>query len=287
MATFTNQATLSFRSGSVTSNRVMGEIVNVLSASKNSIQNTYNVGDTITYVINITNSGNTALPGLMVMDNLGAYNPPEAPTLDVVPLTYEPNTLQYYANGQLQATPTITAENPLTVTGITVPAGGVATLIFNATVNNYAPLNQANTITNTMTVNGPGLSDDATDSHTISANIGPNLSITKALSPNVVNENGEITYTFNIINSGNADATVLDNVAITDTFNPILRNISVTYDNTIWAPNTNYTYDVDTGLFASVPGQITVPAAEITRDIATGEVIVTPSVRTLTIRGTV
>ena len=48
MAIFTNQATLTYRNGVVTSNVVTGEIVEVLTAAKNALIDTYNAGDTVT-----------------------------------------------------------------------------------------------------------------------------------------------------------------------------------------------------------------------------------------------
>ena len=46
---------------------------------------------------------------------------------------------------------------------------------------------------------------------------------------------------------------------ITDTFDPVLSNISVTFNDTAWKETTNYTYDETTGLFATLAGEITVP----------------------------
>ena len=43
---------------------------------------------------------------------------------------------------------------PLIISGITVPAGGVATIIYVARTNVYAPLETAGVITNTAIVSG-------------------------------------------------------------------------------------------------------------------------------------
>ena len=287
MATFYNQATLSYRNNTVNSNTVSGELVAVLSTTKNSLQSVYNADDTITYVINITNAGTTAFSGLTVTDNLGSYTTQTTPALTLVPLTYVDGTLQYYVNGVLQTTPVVTSENPLTITGISVPAGGNAAIIYNATVNSYAPLASDSTIVNTVNITGSGVSTDLTAQNTITVSATPRLAIYKSISPSVVSENGTITYTFNILNYGNTEATALDNIIVTDTFNPILSNISVNYNNTVWAPTTNYTYVATSGLFETVAGQITVPAATFTQDATTGEYTITPGVSTLTVTGTV
>ena len=74
---------------------------------------------------------------------------------------------------------------------------------------------------------------------------------------------------------------------MTDTFDPILSNLTVALNGTPWTEGTEYTYDETTGLFATLPGGITVPAATYTQDADTGAWIVTPGVTTLVVTGTV
>ena len=78
-----------------------------------------------------------------------------------------------------------------------------------------------------------------------------------------------------------------DNAAITDTFNPILTALSVTFDGVSWTQGVQYNYDEATGLFTTVPGQILVPAAAYTQDPVTGEYSVTPGIATLVVTGTI
>ena len=75
--------------------------------------------------------------------------------------------------------------------------------------------------------------------------------------------------------------------AVTDTFTPPLRAISVTFNGTAWTEPTNYTYDAATGAFATVPGQITVPAATYVQNSTTSAWTVTPGVSVLTVTGTI
>jgi len=70
-------------------------------------------------------------------------------------------------------------------------------------------------------------------------------------------------------------------------FNPILDISSVTFNGAPWTAPANYTYDESSGLFTTVPGQITVPAATYTRDDTTGAWVVNPGVSVLTVTGTV
>ncbi len=284
MAVFTNQATLSYNNTTTTSNIVTGEIVEVLNAAKNALSQEYGYGDTVTYAVSITNTGTTAFTNLTLTDNLGVYT---VGSSNIIPLTYVDNTANYYVNGVLQTTPSVTAVSPLTITGINVPAGGNAIILYEARVNSFAPLASGSEITNTATITGTGLSNPVTATETITVSDSAQLSITKSLTPETIAENGQLTYTFVIQNTGNTAAAVEDNVAVTDLFNPILKDITVSLNGTALTERTQYVYDETTGLFRTVAGIITVPAATYTQDDTTGQWDITPGTAALTVTGTV
>lgn len=284
MATFTNQATLTYNGNVANSNIVTGEVVEVLTATKTSLSDSYTGTQELTYVVNLTNSGTTAINGLTVTDNLGEYT---FSTLQLVPLSYVDGSLRYFINGVLQTAPTVTAGPPLTVTGINIPADSNAMLIYRAVANEFAPLSDGSTITNTVTVTGGGLSTPVTATEAVAISTESRLEITKALSPAVVNENGEITYTLTILNYSTVPAIATDNASVTDTFTPILNPITVNFNGAPWVETTNYTYDTTTGVFTTVPGQITVPAATTVQNPDTGVWTITPGSSVLVITGTV
>lgn len=284
MATFTNRATLSYNNGVVNSNTVTGQIVEVLSASKTALTDSYGSGDTVTYVINLINSGNTAYTGLTVTDDLGAY---DFGTSSVVPLSYINGTLRYFINGELQTVPSVGAVSPLTVTGINVPANGNASIVYSALTNEFAPLANNSQIVNTATVTGGGLSAPVTATETIRRGNEPVLSISKSLNPLSVPVNGTLTYTFVIRNTGFTEAADEDNIVIRDVFDPILDITSVTLNGTALTPATGYTYDRTTGTFATVAGAVTVPAATFEQNASSGAYSITPGAAILTITGTV
>lgn len=283
MATFYNQATLSYNGITTTSNITAGEILSALTASKTAVRNSYAGGDRITYVISLVNSGATQLTGLALTDNLGEYEYNET---SLYPLDYVEDSVKYYVNGELQPAPAVTAGPPLTVSGITVPAGGNSAIVYETAVNEYAPLNTQDSLVNTVTVSGGNLSEAVTAQETVTPMAGAVLSISKSLSPLVVSDSDRLTYTFVIQNTGNTPVTVQDTASITDTFDPVLRNISVAFNGTPWTSPENYSYNETTGLFTIANGQITVPAATYSRS-ATGEVVVTPGTSTLTVSGTI
>jgi archaellum component FlaG (FlaF/FlaG flagellin family) len=142
------------------------------------------------------------------------------------------------------------------------------------------------TITNTVTITGGGLTAPITATETVNAAIGPDLSITKTITPAQVADNGRVTYTFLIQNSGNEAIVATDNASVSDTFDPILTDLVVTFNGTVLAEGTGYTYNAATGQFDTVPGVITVPAATYTQT-PDGEYTTTPGIATLTVTGTI
>lgn len=283
MATFTNQATLTYSGGVTNSNITTGQLLEVLTATKTAVVPTYRAGRPITYLITLVNSGAAALTSLTVTDDLGGY---AFNGNTVYPLSFTAGSVRYYQNGVLQTAPAVTAGPPLTVTGISVPAGGSTVIAYEAEPNGFAPLGAEDNVTNTVNVTGGGLADAVTATETVSPAAGPALTISKALSPTEVAANGQLTYTFVIQNSGNTAATAADDLVVTDVFDPILRDLTVTLNGTALTAPAQYTYDAATGRFATVAGVITVPAAAFTQDAATGAYTVTPGTSTLTVTGT-
>ena len=283
MAQFTNQAQLSYNNATVASNVVVGQLQEVLSATKTAVNGAYRAGDTVTYAINLINSGPAAVTGLTLTDNLGAYSPAAGTTY--VPLSYVNGTARYFINGVRQSAPTVAAANTLVFSGITVPAGGNATILYDATVNGYADPTEAGQLINTVTVTGGGITP-LTATETVPADTDTRLSITKSIRPVPVVENGILTYTFLIENAGSTAATATGNLTVTDTFQPVLTGITVTLNGATLTEGTDYTYNEATGVFATVPGRIAVPAATYAQG-TDGIWVTTPGTATLTVSGTV
>ena len=283
MAVFTNFATLSYKGGTRNSNTVTGEIMETVSVQKTAVSTGYGAGDTLSYAVSLVNAGPADVSGLSVTDDLGAY---ELDGTMLYPLAYVDGTARLIVNGALQPAPTVTAGPPLAFTGIAIPAGGSAVLVYEADVTGFAPLAPDSEITNTVTVTGGGVSVPLTASATVESLDSAELFISKALSPCVVPANGEITYSFELTNTGNTEAGAADEVVVSDDFDPILSDISVSFNGTAWTRAVQYSYDETTGAFATLPGQITVPAASYTRN-ADGTWTVEPGTATLTVSGTI
>ncbi len=286
MQTFYNQAILSHNNIIRTSNIVTGIITDVISADKNANKDTYTHGDEITYSVALVNSGNGAVSTLTVTDDLGQYG---IGNTGFTPLEYVNGSLLYYANGVLQPTPSIAVNGTgeLVISSINIPAGGNGILIYTVRVNSFAPLGENGQITNTVTVSGTAVPSNITASETIRASTAADLAIVKSLTPSTLYGNGPLTYTFTVQNYGGTAVDISEDAIITDTFNPILKNISVTFNGEPWVLNENYTYNESTGLFATLPGNISVPAAVYSRDSVSGVWTVTPGTSTITVTGNI
>ncbi len=282
MAVFQNQATLTFGDNTVNSNIVTGEIVEVLTLTKASLNTSYSVGDTVTYIISVVNSGSTPFTGVSVTDDLGSYT---FGTQELTPLSYIDGSAVLYVDGTAQPVNADATDSQVVFSGFTVPAGGNALISYRATVNSFASPEDGADIENTATLTAAGLTSPLTATATVPALSEPVLSITKAVCPDTVPENGQLTYTLTVINTGAEAAN--EGVTVSDTFNPILTNITVTYNGTPWTEGVNYTYDETTGAFTTLDGQISVPEASFTQDAETGVWTVDPGSAVIKITGTV
>lgn len=284
MATFSNQATLSYGGRTTNSNIVTGEIADAVTAEKTALSFSYRPTQRIPFLIRIQNSGLTPFTLVSVSDDLGAY--PHDGTL-FVPLSYVEGSLRLYINGLPSVLPSVSPGPPLRVQNLTVPAMSTALLFYETEVTSYAPMNEEASITNTATITGCGLPEPLSVSATLSVSDSPFLVLSKSLCPLSVRENSQLTYTFVVQNIGASPALSEENITVTDMLSPVLSNLSVTYNDTPWQSGVEYTYDEANGLFTSLPGQITVPGATFSQNPVTGTFDMTPGVATLRITGTV
>ena len=284
MAIFSNQATLTYNGTVTNSNIAYGEILEVLAVGKTSVEGVYTPGELVTYAVTLRNTGAQAVSGIVVSDDLGGY-PFGGGT--VYPLTYETGSATLFIDGVLQPAPAVVAGPPLVISGITLPGGSDAVLVYQARANEYSNPVAGGTVTNTATVTAQGLSNPVTASETVDVTEAPMLSILKSISPAQVVDNDRVTYTFVIQNMGNQAVVATDNATVSDVFNPVLSALSVTYDGVTWTGGVEYTYDGVSGLFTTTPGQIVVPAATYTQDPVTGVYTMIPGTATLTVTGTI
>ena len=284
MPSFTNKATLIYNNNSIDSNVVRGEIVAPITATKTALTGSYAPGDDITFAVSFVSDSDAELTGLTITDDLGAY---EFNGAQLQPLDYIAGSARLFIDGELQPQPTVSAGSPLTVSGIDIPAGADAVLVYSARVNSYAPMDDAGSIVNTAGIRGDGICVEVDAQAELVPGEDALLSIEKSLFPCSLSCNESITYTFTVINRGLGEAVATDNIVITDVFDPAINITSVTLNGAELTEGDGYTYSAETGEFATVAGYVTVPGATYSQDPETGKWVVEPGESVLVVTGTV
>lgn len=280
MASFTNQATLRYQGIAIRSNTVTGELLQSVSVRKTSVESAYTPGGTVSYIVSLVNNSATELTGLTLTDDLGAYTF-EGQTL--YPLSYVAGSAKLFVSGVPQE-PTVTAGPPLQIGGIRLPANADAVLVYDAAVTEYAQPSAGGSIVNTVTLDGAVLHEPISASWTLPVAVQPTLEILKELSPASVQPNEALSYRFTLLNYGNEDTDTT--LALADTFQPPLQNLTVTLDGQPLTEGVDYSYDETTGAFETEAGILSVAAASSSQS-AGGVWTITPTEQQLTVTGTV
>lgn len=281
MASFTNQASLRYRGSVIASNVVTGELLVSVTMTKTSTDESYTAGQRVSYAIGIDNNTG-ALEGLTLTDDLGAI---VIGGQTRYPLTYVDGSVRLFIDGELQTAPTVSTAQGLQFDGINIPAGSSAVLLYDAQVTEYAPLGSGSTIENTVTLTGDSLTEPITAQYSLAVLEDALLSVVKSVTPTSVQQDEPLSYSFLLQNSGNLPAQ--EGLVLEDVFYPVLTGLRVTLNGALLTEDTDYSYDDQTGEFATVAGKITVPAATFTQDPVSGVWTTTPGEALVVVTGTV
>lgn len=285
--TITNQARLTYlyggETGSATSNLATAVIPDTIEATKTALETDYRADDEITYIITVVNNCCAGDITVTVTDDLGTFTPDGCPS-PVTPLTYV-GPANLYIDGTLSASLTVNDDEDDEVV-FTLPAiesGSSAVIVYKAQVNEFAQLSEGSTIENTATIVATG-----NCAQTVEASLVlpvaeyADVSIIKSMSDSCGTCSG-LTYTFDLSNSGNTEAT---GVTLTDTFDPIPAITSITV-NGVPLTAADYTFTGGTLTLPAASGTattITVPAAMITENCAGTTVV--PGTTQIVVTGT-
>lgn len=285
MPTIENFATVRYTSGGVetttVSNIAQIDLASSVTFDKRTIGTTYSEGDTVTYIMTVSNTSSTPLNTVSITDNLGTF---AYQTGNLTPLTYVGPAILLVDGQDASANLTVDSSDPAQLV-FTIPAlaaGATANIIYTARVNEFAPLELDSAIVNEATLTTDSDCADGSASATVTVAPAADVSIFKQMSPNPVVCGDTVTYTIRLYNYGNIDA---ENVQLTDVFDPIPTNITVSR-NGVLLEGTAYTYVNGTLTVPATPTD-TIPAATFTRDAATGEVVVTPGTVEYVITGVI
>ena len=280
--TFTNQASLSYRRLTRLSNTTAGTLVPALSMTKSASVDAYAPDTRLTYQVTILNPTDTAYPALTILDDFGRY---DWSGFGRFPVAYSDGTaaLTLLDDGGARAAPLgleVTFDGILFT--LALPPRTAALLRYGAYITPYASPEAGASFTNTAAVQsgGPRLSLSA--QNTLPAAAQADLRLSKAVAPGRITVGQAVTVTLTAANYGN---TAADGAVISDLLRPYLTGLTVTAEGAAWTAGVQYDYDEQTGLFRTLPGGLTVPAAAFSRD-RFGRWSVTPAAVTLTITGT-
>lgn len=260
MAEETNQATINYTypdSSTVrtqTSNEVTTTVraENAITLTKSSQETSFSPNETITYQINITNSGSLYFTGVRIIDNLTGTGY----------MTYVPGTAKLYINGQWQNAQVVST-NPLTLTLSPLSPGASYLLMYDAKVSSSVPTS-VTSLTNT--VNGIGYTYNSqvegTTSYTLPRSSTTGVSITKSASSDTVNVGEVFSYVITMSNQGATPATLQSFTdQLPNTF--VITGITMKIGTGAVTTLTSSDYTLSSGLLtipSSTGPTITVPA---------------------------
>ena len=267
MATINNSANISYRYGELTdtaaSNTAVTNLAETFSliATKTSNNTTWRPSENLTFNVRVENNGEEPLYGVSIQDNLGG-------NLDRL-LTYIPGSARMLRNGALTGV-TPTGTSPLTlVIPDTLEAGEVILFTYVAKVISDIDssvteiTNEATVVGHETSASGPTITVTPTPSLTLPKADYAEVRITKTVDKENISVGDTLTYTFELSNSGNIEAT---NVVIEDNLpqnfeiqsvTSVTNGIQTTFDAA------DYSLDADNKLIlpTSITKTISVPAA--------------------------
>ena len=192
-------------------------------------------GENLSFMLRITNTGSDALSNIVVTDNLGAGSDPARE--EIVPMEYVVGSAAQSTNHEPWETVSPSSTSPLTFEIPSMEAGDVVEITYSAQVlGSYT----YSSITSTATATADGVGGSVSDSaqNTLTEASYAHIVATKSGSAESVTTGESFTYSIDLTNTGNIDATgivVTDNLPsdfVLSSINMIQNGTTTTLDAT-------------------------------------------------------
>lgn len=281
-----NFASLTFEYGSnkeeVLSNTAFATLQDSVSMSLSSIENSYYLNDTITYVLSIINNGNRNIKNIKISNDLASYTINSGLSQKIIaPLSYT-GTSKIYIGGKFFSD--IEAEvlpDKIIFNVEEIPALSNVLIFYSVAVNKNADLITGSFLKSTSSLTYDGMLNNIKSSDTIYVKEKADVTLIKYMYPNSITSGEIITYNFILYNYGNIEA---QNVSFSDTFNPAPLNLNVSVNSDALSPK-NYSYingEIKIPCYGS-DFSLSIPPAKFIQDENNGAITTKPGSTIITI----
>ena len=281
-----NFASLTFEYGTnkeeVLSNTTFATLQDSVNMSLSSVENSYSLNDTITYVLSIINNGNRNIKNIKISSDLASYTINSGITEKIItPLSYT-GTSKLYVGGTFFSD--IEAEvfsDKIIFSMEEIPALSNVLIFYNTKVNKNAELSTGSFLKNTSSLTYDGMINNIESSDTIYVREKADVTLIKYMYPNSITSGEIITYNFILYNYGNIEA---KNVSFSDTFSPIPLNLNVSVNSDALSSK-NYSYingEIKIPCYGS-DFSLSIPPAKFIRDKNNGAITTNPGSTIITI----
>ena len=181
-----------------------------ISITKMALSSGFVPGENLSFMLRITNTGSDALTNIVVTDNLGVGSDPARS--DLVPMEYVVGSAAQSSNHEPWETVSPSSTYPLTFEIASMASGDVVEITYSAQVlGSYC----GETIISTATASADGVGGSVSDSaeNTLTEASYAHIVVAKSGSSESVTTGESFTYTVNLTNTGNIDAT---GIVVTD-----------------------------------------------------------------------
>lgn len=281
-----NFASLTFEYGSnkeeVLSNTAFATLQDSVNMSLSSVENSYSLNDTITYVLSIINNGNRNIKNIKISSDLASYTINSGIAEKIItPLSYTGVSKLYIGGKFFSDIEAEVLSDKIIFSVEEIPALSNVLIFYSTTVNKNADLSTGSFLKNTSSLTYDGMINNIESSDTIYVREKADVTLIKYMYPNSITSGEIITYNFILYNYGNIEA---KNVSFSDTFSPAPLNLNVSVNSDALSSK-NYSYingEIKIPCYGS-DFSLSIPPAKFIQDTNNGAITTKPGSTIITI----